>query len=171
MTVEEQSRRKFIRRCLTGLTFASGLWLLHSRKKRDVLWQLDRKKCIQCGNCATKCVLQPSAVKCVHAFEQCGYCDLCSGYYIQNAKKLDTAAENQLCPTGAINRRFIEEPYFEYTISENLCLGCARCVKSCATYGNASLHLQVRQDLCVGCNECAIALSCPADAFYRIKRG
>lgn len=136
---------------------------------RPTRWQIDVDKCIQCGLCATTCVLTPSAVKCVHVFSHCGYCDLCSGYFIKDARNLDTAAENQLCPVGAIKRRFIEDPYFEYTIDEDLCLGCGRCVKSCAAYGNGSLTLQVRHDRCVNCNECSIARQCPAGAFSRVE--
>lgn len=132
---------------------------------RRMVWQLDPKKCIQCGGCAVNCVLQPSAVKCVHSFEMCGYCRLCFGFFQPGAKTLTSAAENQLCPTGAIRRKFIEEPYYEYTVDESLCIGCGRCVKGCAAFGNGSLMLQVRHDLCLNCNECAIARRCPASAF------
>lgn len=134
----------------------------------NLCWQLDPNKCVQCGNCQTHCVLAESAVKCVHAYALCGYCDLCSGYYRQGALVLDTAAENQLCPAGAIKRKFIEEPYFEYTIDESLCIGCGKCAKTCAAFGNGSLHLQVRHDRCMNCNECAIAQACPAEAFERV---
>lgn len=138
--------------------------------RKDTVWQIDTSRCMQCGNCATACVLSPSAVKCIHQYEQCGYCDLCSGYFIHDASKLDTGAENQLCPVGAIQRRFVEDPYFEYRIDEALCLGCGRCVQSCAAFGNGSLVLQVRHERCVNCNECAIAVQCPADAFRRVER-
>lgn len=138
--------------------------------RKDTVWQIDPSRCMQCGRCATDCVLGPSAVKCVHHYEQCGYCDLCSGYFIQDAKSLDTGAENQLCPVGAIRRRFVEDPYFEYRIDEELCVGCGRCVQACAAFGNGSLVLQVRHALCVNCNDCAIARSCPADAFRRVAR-
>ena len=129
------------------------------------VWQLDPAKCIQCGRCATDCVLQPSAVKCVHRSRMCGYCRLCFGFFLPGATVLTSAAENQTCPTGAITRKFIEQPYYEYTINESLCVGCARCVKTCGSFGNGSLVLQVRHDLCVNCNECSIARNCPADAF------
>ncbi len=132
------------------------------------VWQLDPAKCIQCGRCATNCVLQPSAVKCVHRFEMCGYCRLCFGYFQPGAATLNSGAENQMCPTGAIKRSFIENPYHEYTIDEALCVGCARCVKGCGAFGNGSLMLQVRHDLCVNCNECSIARNCPADAFRQV---
>jgi electron transport complex protein RnfB len=146
---------------LTGLSLASG-------KEEKFYWQLDPKKCIECELCSSECVLKPSAVKCMHIYQKCGYCDLCSGYFIQGATTLDTAAENQLCPTGALQRTFIEEPYFEYLVDENLCVGCGRCVKNCRAFGNASLILQVRHDLCVNCNECRIGLACPSQAFKRV---
>jgi Na+-translocating ferredoxin:NAD+ oxidoreductase subunit B len=98
----------------------------------------------------------------------CGYCDLCGGYLRQGVKTISTGAENQLCPTGAITRKFVEEPYFEYTIDENLCDGCAKCVKGCGDFGNGSLHMQIRQDLCVNCNDCSIARTCPSNAISRI---
>jgi electron transport complex protein RnfB len=98
----------------------------------------------------------------------CGYCDFCPGYLRQGAKTYNTGAENQLCPTGAIKRKFIEEPYFEYTIDEKLCDGCSKCVKGCVDFGNGSLYLQIMQNLCVGCNQCAIARKCPSDAVIRV---
>lgn len=134
-------------------------------------WQLDPHKCIQCGKCATHCVLEPSAVKCVHAYAICGYCDLCTGYLQPGFTERNTAAENQLCPTGAIQRSFVEDPYFEYTIDESLCIGCGKCVKGCQQFGNGSLFLQVLHDRCVNCNECAIAVACPAAAFSRVPAG
>jgi electron transport complex protein RnfB len=98
----------------------------------------------------------------------CGYCKLCFGYFKPDASRLDEAAENQICPTGAIKRKFIESPYFEYSITEPLCTGCGLCVKSCANFGNGSLYLQVRHDRCKNCNTCRIAEACPAQAFVRV---
>lgn len=172
----ENHDRKFSRRDLfrlgLGLGGAAAVGTVAVSDKGDGLletvWQLDPFKCVQCGNCATACVMQPSAVKCVHAYDICGYCELCGGYHDPDAKKLDTAAENRLCPTGAIKRTFIEDPFYEYVIDETLCIGCAKCVKGCTAFGNGSLFLQVRHDRCVNCNECAIAKSCPADAFRRV---
>ena len=132
------------------------------------VWQIDPWKCTQCGKGATECVLEQSAVKCVHSFDMCGYCQLCTGYFEPQPNKLNTAAENQLCPTGAIKRQYIEDPYFEYTIDEPLCVGCSKCVKGCTMFGNGSLHLQIRHDRCVNCNECSIARACPADAIHRV---
>ena len=99
----------------------------------------------------------------------CGYCDLCGGYLRQGVKTISTGAENQLCPTGAITRKFVEEPYFEYTINKELCDGCAKCVKGCADFGNGSLYMQISHDLCVNCNDCSIARNCPSDAVIRIS--
>ncbi|MCG8509921.1 MAG: hypothetical protein MI741_11905, partial [Rhodospirillales bacterium] len=122
-----------------------------------------------CGKCATECVLEVSAVKCVHTYAMCGYCDLCTGYFEPQPNELNTGAENQLCPLGAIKRSFIEDPYFEYTIDEEACVGCAKCVAGCTAFGNGSLHLQIRHDRCVNCNECAIAVKCPAQAIKRVQ--
>jgi electron transport complex protein RnfB len=81
---------------------------------------------------------------------------------------LTTGGENQLCPTSAIKRNFVEDPFFEYSIDEDLCIGCGKCVKGCSSFGNGSLHLQINHDLCVNCNECAIARMCPSDAISRV---
>ncbi len=134
----------------------------------ELVWQIDPGKCVACGNCATRCVLDESAVKCVHSFPMCGYCELCTGYFEPNPTALDTGAENQLCPTGAIIRELIEDPYYEYRIDEPLCIGCGKCVKGCNAFGNGSLYLQVRHDRCLNCNECAIARDCPSQAFLRV---
>ena len=132
------------------------------------VWQLDPSKCIQCGRCATECVLSPSAVKCFHAFNVCGYCDFCFAYFRPGAMEFETTAEKQLCPTNALIRKFIEHPYYEYTIDKDRCTGCSKCVKGCQTFGNGSLYLQVDHARCVNCNQCAIAKACPANAFVRL---
>jgi electron transport complex protein RnfB len=98
----------------------------------------------------------------------CGYCDLCTGYLEPEPTALDTGAENELCPNGALGRVFIEEPYFEYNVDESLCNGCGKCVKGCGIFGNGSLFLQVRHDRCLNCNECSIAVACPSQAFKRV---
>ena len=179
---------------LAGLTFFTGGLIFRSGKKdscgfdfacgtcssndectlpaalanRQMVWQLDPSKCIQCGRCATNCVLTPSAVKCTHVYAMCGYCDLCGGYFKPGTTTLNTGAENQLCPTNALKRRFIEDPFFEYTIDETLCIGCGKCVKGCGAFGNGSLQLQVRHDRCDNCNQCSIARNCPSEAFSRV---
>jgi electron transport complex protein RnfB len=153
-----------------GLGLAGASIALAARRASadDRVWQIDPNKCIQCGKCRVNCVLEPTAVKCVHAFALCGYCNLCTGYYHPETLAKDTAAENQLCPTGAIRRRFVEDPHFEYTIDEPLCVGCGKCVKGCTAFGNGSLFLQVRHDRCVNCNQCSIASACPAQAYVRV---
>ncbi len=168
------TRRELLRRGLQAggvVVLAGGTAGLISEAvagKGDTVWQLDPDKCVKCGNCATRCVLDPSAVKAVHAYEICGYCELCTGYFDPKATELTTAAENQLCPTGAIVRTFKKDPYYEYSIDEELCIGCGKCVDGCERFGNGSLFLQVRHDRCVNCNKCTIAPACPADAFRRV---
>lgn len=168
------NRREFINK---GLRITAGialggvaLYVAKDASSEDLVWQLDPALCIQCGDCVTNCVLTPSAVKCIHVYDMCGYCDLCGGYFRPDAKQLTTGAENQLCPTGAIIRSYIEDPFFEYKIDEDLCIGCGKCVAGCGAFGNGSLQLQVRHDRCVNCNQCNIALHCPADAFSRVPR-
>jgi len=169
-----EERREFLRTCGklvaggTILAVSGGLASKIKGQEASYYWQIDPDKCTQCGNCETHCVLPVSAVKCVHANKICGYCDLCGGYYRSNVKELNTAAENLLCPTGAIERRFVENPYFEYTINERLCNGCGKCVKGCGSYGNGSLYLQIKRDLCKDCNECKIATVCESGAIARV---
>jgi Na+-translocating ferredoxin:NAD+ oxidoreductase subunit B len=69
---------------------------------------------------------------------------------------------------GAIKRTYVEDPYYEYTIDEPLCIGCGKCVKGCYSFGNGSLFLQVRHDRCLNCNDCSIARGCPSGAFRRV---
>ena len=149
------------------LAATAGAAALKSRN-HSYVWQLAPEKCIQCGRCETECVLTPSAVKSVHTYDLCGYCKLCGGYHHPQAKNIDTAAENQVCPTGAIQRSFVEDPFYEYKVIEELCIGCGKCVKGCSLFGNGALYLQVRHDRCVNCNQCSIARACPAQAFRRV---
>jgi len=169
---KSQSRRVFIRNAgkivLTLPLAALPIILVKKSYTKGYVWQIDPYKCTQCDNCKTSCILTPSASKCTNAFPMCGYCDMCPGFLRQGSKTINTAAENQLCPTGAINRRFVEEPYFEYTINEKLCNGCAKCVKGCADFGNGSLYMQIRHELCVNCNDCGIARACPSHAVIRV---
>lgn len=153
---------------LALLAGMAGRALRRATPGARTVWQIDPSKCTQCGRCATECVLQPSAVKCVHAFAMCGYCKRCFGFFQPDAMRLTESPENQLCPTAAIRRVFVEDPYFEYTIDESRCIGCALCVKGCGAFGNGSLFLQVRHDRCVNCNACRIAASCPSGAIARV---
>jgi electron transport complex protein RnfB len=174
---QELDRRVFLGRGLRvagAISVGACTGFLAGRRGRaeDSFWQINPDKCIGCTNCATYCVLDESAVKCVQCFDMCGYCDICTGYFDTNYSRLDTAAENQLCPTGAIVRTLIEEKagqrFYEYTIDQPLCIGCGKCVKGCALM-NGSLYLQVMHDRCVNCNECAIAAACPSRAFQRVS--
>jgi electron transport complex protein RnfB len=166
------TRRDFLREALRGTSFIALGTLLGAKVARvqaeNWVWQIDPAKCTACGRCATACVLELSAVKCVHSHSICGYCKICFGFFEPQPHAINEGAENQICPLGAIRRRFVEDPYYEYTIDEPLCIGCGKCVKSCNAFGNGSLHLQVRHDRCVNCNQCAIALACPSGAFQRV---
>jgi electron transport complex protein RnfB len=138
----------------------------------DLVWQIDPHKCIACERCSTECVLEPSAVKVVHNFEMCGYCNLCFAHYDTTLPDpVGSGAEKQTCPTDAIIRRHVEGDAYEYTVDEDLCTGCGRCVKQCEDNANGSLFLQVRHDRCVNCNQCSIAEQCPSDAFTRVPAG
>ena len=77
-----QYRRQFLRDgvfagVLAALGAAAAAVFARSKKPK-LVWQLNPLKCIACGKCATHCVLNESAVKCVHAYAMCGYCDLCT---------------------------------------------------------------------------------------------
>ncbi len=175
-TSSKKDRRGFLNDALRttsviALAGAGGFLAGRRSEGEPMVWQLDPDQCIGCGHCATYCVLDESAVKCVNCFDMCGFCDICTGYFEMNYLALDTAAENQLCPTGALVRKFIEEKsgqrFYEYTIDVPLCIGCGKCVIGCALM-NGSLYMQVEHDRCVDCNECAIAVACPTQAFHRI---
>src|SRR6266496_299672 len=79
------SRRQFARAGARAAAWAGlgGLaGLLASRSRIEgMVWQIDPAKCLRCDRCATHCVLEQSAVKCVHGYALCGYCQLCTGYF------------------------------------------------------------------------------------------
>lgn len=168
----KMDRRKFLMsgaRAVCGVALAGAVGGVVAKGDSDgFVWQIDPERCIACGKCATACVLTPSAVKVVHEMPICGFCDLCFGYFAEQRPGDTETAENLRCPTDAIIRTYVEEPYYEYMIDEPKCIGCAICVEGCEQYGNGALVMQVRHDRCVDCNECAIAVHCPADAFVRV---
>lgn len=166
------TRRNLLGNGLRGLGFLAAGSLLTPlvtrRAQASTLWQIDPYKCTYCGKCATDCVLNPSAVKCVQAYQLCGYCRLCTGYFDAEPNAVNEGAENQLCPFGAIRRKHVEDQYFEYSIDASLCTGCAKCVEGCTLYGNGSFFLQIDREICVNCNQCSIASVCPSEAFVRV---
>jgi electron transport complex protein RnfB len=168
----DMTRREFLSGAArgAGLVVAGTMVGAVAARGHDAqtVWQIDPFKCIQCSKCATECVLRPSAVKCLNAFPMCGYCKLCTGYFEAEPSALDEGAENQLCPTGALLRNWVEDQYYEYQVQQKLCIGCAKCVKGCVAFGNGSLFLQIDQTLCVKCNQCSIARACPVQAISRV---
>jgi electron transport complex protein RnfB len=166
------SRRNVLGQVLRGaaaLATVGGVAALATAPRHaNTVWQIDPFKCIQCGRCATDCVLHPSAVKCLNAFPMCGYCKLCTAYFIADPIALDEGAENQLCPTGALRRRWVEDQFYEYYVEPVECIGCARCVEGCRAFGNGSLFIQIDHSICVRCNQCSIAVVCPAEAISRV---
>ncbi len=172
-------RRKFLRdgaRVAGALALggAAGVMGANLGRREEHVWQIDPDECMACGNCATHCVLDVSAVKAFQCYAMCGMCDLCTGYFDLGYLSLDTGAENQLCPTGAIRRERVTEEggvgRFEYHIDAPKCIGCGKCVKGCAMM-NGSLYLQVDHSLCLDCNQCSIAIACPTQAFRRVPAG
>jgi electron transport complex protein RnfB len=165
------TRRDFLSTAVrgAGLLAAGGVvGAVAAQSHGATVWQIDPLKCTQCGKCATDCVLNPSAVRCLNVFPVCGYCKLCTGYFEAQPDALNEAAENQVCPTGALVRNWVEDQYYEYQVDRDLCIGCAKCVKGCVAFGNGSLFLQIDQKLCVKCNQCSIARVCPAQAITRV---
>ena len=168
----DKKRRRFLKdmardACMIALGGATAMLTTRSAADSRV-WQIDPDLCSQCGQCATNCVLTPSVVKCVHAYALCGYCRLCFGLLRDERTGDVSAAENNRCPVDAIRRLPVEDPYYEISIDESLCIGCSRCVLGCENFGNGSLYLQIRHDRCVNCNQCNIAANCPSRAIGRV---
>lgn len=168
------SRRKFLKNMgyaagAAAIGGAAGLFEISKLTSANTVWQIDPEKCSSCGKCETLCVLRPSAAKCIHAYAICGYCDLCSGYLRKGHQKRNTAAENLICPTAAIKRTYIENPYYEYIIDEKLCIGCSKCVEACTAFGNGSLFLQIKHDICINCTSCSITSGCPSKAVRKVS--
>jgi electron transport complex protein RnfB len=118
------NRRQFMRdsarvAAMTGLGGLLGMLATHTTAK-NLVWQIDPQKCVRCGNCATSCVLEQSAVKCVHAYAMCGYCELCTGYFEPEPNDLNTGAENCLCPTWPSDARMSKTLTSKCTIDETL---------------------------------------------------
>ena len=82
---------------MTGLGVAAGALATRSTGAAWV-WQIDPAKCLHCGNCATQCVLEQSAVKCVHAYAVCGYCQLCTGFFAPEPERADDGGGEPALP-------------------------------------------------------------------------
>ena len=167
------NRREFLAEAIRAaslLALGGTLGLLATSKAnaRASVWQIDPYKCVNCGKCATECVLNPSATKCMRSYKICGYCDLCFGYFKANPNEKAESAENERCPVAAIERHSVEYPYFEYKIDTKKCIGCGICTQGCNDFGNGSMFLQISHDVCVNCNDCSIARVCPSQAISRI---
>ena len=178
---EKSSRREFIERSLrvAGIAGIGGAAaILTRRAASNSVFQVDPSRCIACDLCRTSCVLNHSAVKAVNDFKACGYCQLCPAYYDVASMPDDTGLPTgKVCPRDALKRRVVgevdeEDPYnnyYEYTVDEELCDGCGKCVKTCQPpFGNGSLRLEIRYNLCYECDSCTIQRACPEDAVVLI---
>jgi Na+-translocating ferredoxin:NAD+ oxidoreductase subunit B len=170
---------------LIGLSGAATY--LGVKASAEGAWQLDVGKCVNsrlgalgvdvCDRCATTCVLPLSAVRAVNDHEKCGRCYICPAYFeISSAVDEHGLPSQKLCPRDAIKRTPIGEidpadpanNFYEYTIDEQLCNGCGKCVMGCKEpAGLSSIRLEVRHNLCVACNRCSIAVACPDKAYER----
>src|SRR3989304_1342627 len=131
-----------------------------------------------CDLCATQCVLPLSAVRAVNDYAKCGRCCICPAYFdVRSPTGGDGLPTKKLCPRDAIVRTVIgdvdpHDPlnnYYEYTIDEDRCNGCGRCVmEGRDPAGLGSIRLEVRYDRCLRCNQCTIAMQCPDDAYCRV---
>ncbi|HKK41706.1 MAG TPA: hypothetical protein VJ963_04790, partial [Bacteroidales bacterium] len=63
-------RREFINKGVRlGIGVGMGVLALDLSTRNaagKTIWQIDPSKCVQCDKCSTDCVLETSAVKCVH---------------------------------------------------------------------------------------------------------
>lgn len=172
----------------TGTVALGGavVYLTAKAAANDV-WAIDPNRCINirlgatgvevCDRCATTCVLPLSAVRAVNDFSKCGRCCICPAYFdVTSEVGSDGLPTRKLCPRDAIQREVIGEVdpddplnnFYDYTIDEELCNGCGKCVMACKEpAGLSSLWLEVRYDLCTNCNRCSIAMSCPEEALLR----
>jgi electron transport complex protein RnfB len=153
-----------------------------------VVWQVNASRCANsrlgevgveaCNLCTSSCVVSLSAVRAVNEHAKCGRCSICPAYFdISSAVDERGLPSAKLCPRDAITRKAIgkqdpEDPsnnFYEYTIDEEKCDGCGRCVMKCKEpLGLGSITLRVRYDRCVNCNNCAISVSCPKQALERL---
>ena len=190
MTAETIDRREMMRRvargaAFLGLTGTTGFLTLKAHK--TYAWTIDTSRCINsklgalgvdvCELCASQCVVALSAVRAVNEFSKCGRCYICPAYFkITSAVGPDGLPSEKVCPRDAIKREAIgwvdpDDPannFYEYTIDEEKCNGCGRCIMECKEpAGLGSIRLEVRHDDCLNCNRCSIAIACPEEAYER----
>jgi electron transport complex protein RnfB len=184
------TRRQMLTQTVRGagvLSLGGAAAYLSLKADAQGYWFIDPGKCIDsrlgatgtdvCEACATSCVLPLSAVRAVNDYAVCGRCCICPAYFdVTSQVGEDGLPSQKLCPRDAIERVAIGEvdPYdplnnfYEYTIDENLCDGCGRCVMACKEpAGLGSIRLKVCYDRCLSCNRCTIAETCPEDAYLR----
>jgi electron transport complex protein RnfB len=187
---EPQTRRELLGHAVRGtaLLGLGGLGaLLFRRADAEGAWRINCDLCINsrpgavgieaCQLCASACVLPLSAVRAVNDHARCGRCYICPAYFdVKSAIDQRGLPSQKLCPRDAIERKPIgwidpDDPannYYEYTIDEERCNGCGKCVLACKEpAGLSSIRLEVRHNLCADCNRCAIALACPHAAYLR----
>jgi electron transport complex protein RnfB len=188
---EPSSRRDLLHNVVRGgvlATLGGGALFLVQKAHGQVVWQVDASRCINsrlgdtggeaCKLCTTECVVALSAVRAVNEYSKCGRCNICPAYFnITSAVDAQGLPSEKLCPRDAITRKPIgkadpEDPannFYEYTIDEEKCDGCGKCVMKCKEpLGLGSIVLRVRYDKCGGCNRCAISRACPKDALMQI---
>lgn len=187
---DDMTRRDVLGKAVRGTVLAGmGASAIYLVKKADgqVVWQVDESRCVNsrlgetgvdvCTLCTTSCVVSLSAVRAVNDHSKCGRCYICPAYYnVTSAADEVGLPSEKLCPRDAIERKPIgwidpRDPannFYEYTIDEEKCDGCGRCVMGCKEpTGLGSITLRVRHNLCVDCNRCAISIACPNDALFQ----
>lgn len=187
---EQPTRRDVLKTAArgTGVLVLGGAAIYLTKKAgAEGVWQVDPRKCVNirlgatgvdvCEVCSQSCVRPLSAVRAVNEFSECGRCCICPAYFdVTSDTGPDGLPSLKLCPRDAIERKAIGDvdPYdplnnfYEYTIDENKCNGCGRCVMGCKEpAGLGSIRLEVKNELCLDCNRCAIAQDCPDEALVR----
>lgn len=142
-------------------------------KLRRCGWQINLDKCDFCGKCSVGCVQKPSAIKALNDQKKCSSGIVCYGYITDKnipSEQIQHCA-NLVCPERAV----VRTPFsggasgnFLYTIDQNRCTGCARCVLPCHDLCAQSMFLAIRPDLCLQCNDCTAARDCPHQAIERV---
>ena len=189
--MSETDRRQFLQRtgqaaCAAALGGTAAV--LGQRACARDAWVIAPSRCVNirlgvtgadqvCEHCADSCVLPLSAVRAVNDHSVCGRCCICPAYFdVRSPTGSDGLPSKKLCPRNAIQRTVIGDVdpydplnnYYEYTIDEERCNGCGRCVMECKDpAGLGSIRLEVCYDRCLHCNQCTIAQACPEDAYVR----